>query len=144
MQEIEETRRIATGEVGLMMPVAPKFQGVRRKEVRWKRAQLYPKQEAAIFDRRRISVIEASTKSGKTEGCIVWLMERAVTGRRGVNYWWVAPVSSQAAIAFGRMRDKITEDASLRVGTSTYASGGAQKIIFPERGDRLVQVRRPP
>ena len=33
----------------------------------WDRAQLYPKQEAAIFERKRISVIEASTKSGKTD-----------------------------------------------------------------------------
>ena len=54
---------------------------------------------------RRISVIEASTKSGKTEGCITWLMEMAMSGRLGVNYWWVAPISTQAALAFGRMRD---------------------------------------
>ena len=40
-----------------------------------------------------------------TEGCIVWLMERAMSGKLGVNYWWVAPVSAQAAIAFSRMRD---------------------------------------
>ena len=46
------------------------------------------KQEAAIFERKRISVIEASTKSGKTEGCIVWLMELAVRGKANVNYWW--------------------------------------------------------
>jgi hypothetical protein len=39
---------------------------------------------------KRISVIEASTKSGKTEGCIVWLMELAVRGKANVNYWWVA------------------------------------------------------
>jgi hypothetical protein len=35
--------------------------------VHWQRARLYPKQEAAIFERKRISVIEASTKSGKTD-----------------------------------------------------------------------------
>ena len=35
----------------------------------------------------------------------MWLMERAMSGKLGVNYWWVAPVSDQAAIAFSRMRD---------------------------------------
>ena len=37
------------------------------QEFFWDRAKLYPKQEAAIFERKRISVIEASTKSGKTD-----------------------------------------------------------------------------
>ena len=66
MGEIEETRRVALGEMGLIMPtvqqVKPQFQ-----KVHWQRARLYPKQEAAIFERKRISVIEASTKSGKTD-----------------------------------------------------------------------------
>jgi phage FluMu gp28-like protein len=130
MQEIEETRRIALGEMGLILPSVQKVQAQTQKVV-WKRARLYPKQEAAIFDRRRISVIEASTKSGKTEGCIVWLMELAMSGKLGVNYWWVAPVSAQAAIAFSRMRDKVAESPILRDKTSTYAAQGGQKIIFP-------------
>ena len=37
------------------------------QEFVWDRTKLYPKQEAAIFERKRISVIEASTKSGKTD-----------------------------------------------------------------------------
>jgi len=65
MQEIEETRRVATQEARLMVPsvelVTP------TQEFVWDRAKLYPKQEAAIFERKRISVIEASTKSGKTD-----------------------------------------------------------------------------
>ena len=64
MHEIEETRRIAQREMGLILPsveaVIPPQEFVRD------RAKLYPKQEAAIFERKRISVIEASTKSGKT------------------------------------------------------------------------------
>ena len=94
--------------MGLILPSVQKVQP-QTQVVHWQRARLYPKQEAAIFDRRRISVIEASSKSGKTEGCIVWLMEMAMSGRLGVNYWWVAPVSAQAAIAFSRMRDKVAE-----------------------------------
>jgi hypothetical protein len=38
--------------------------------IEYERPYLYPKQLAAIFDPRRYSVIEASTKAGKTSGCI--------------------------------------------------------------------------
>jgi hypothetical protein len=41
------------------------------------RPKLYPKQEAAIFDPRRMSIIEASTKSGKTAGCVVCRSRRS-------------------------------------------------------------------
>ena len=68
----------------------------------YERPYLYPKQLAAIFDPRRYSVIEASTKSGKTSGCIVWLVEQAFSGADGQNFWWIAPVSGQADIAFRR------------------------------------------
>jgi hypothetical protein len=65
---------------------------------------LYPKQKAAIYEPKRFSLVEASTKSGKTVSCIIWLIEQALMGKEGWNYWWVAPVSGQAAIAFTRMR----------------------------------------
>ena len=42
------------------------------QELVWDRAHLYPKQEAAIFELKRISVIEASTKSGKTDPLAPW------------------------------------------------------------------------
>lgn len=66
-------------------------------------ALLYPKQYQAIYAPRRIAVIEASTKSGKTTGCLLWLADQAITHGRGV-YWWVAPTFSQAKIAFRRLR----------------------------------------
>lgn len=69
------------------------------------RPTLYEKQEAAIFDDARISVIEAGTKSGKTVGCMAWIMEQAWMGKRGQNFWWVAPYYAQAAIAYRRMKD---------------------------------------
>jgi hypothetical protein len=65
MQEIEETRRIAQREMGLILPSVEAV--IPPQEFVWDRAKLYPKQEAAIFERKRISVIEASTKSGKTD-----------------------------------------------------------------------------
>ena len=52
----------------------------------------------------RYTITEASTKVGKTYSHIVWLLKKAVEeGELGRNYWWVAPVSSQAEIAFDRM-----------------------------------------
>ena len=50
--------------MGLILP--PSQRRSSTQEITWDRAKLYPKQEAAIFERKRISVIEASTKSWKT------------------------------------------------------------------------------
>ena len=75
-----------------------------RRELRYQRPWMYAKQQAAIFAPERIAVIEASTKSGKTVGCMVWLAEQAMAGRTGRNYWWVAPIYPQAKIAFRRLK----------------------------------------
>lgn len=79
--------------------------------VDYSRPPLYPKQLAAIFEPKdingadaRYSFIEAATKTGKTVGCIAWLFEKALFGKEGQNYWWVAPVYPQAAIAWRRMK----------------------------------------
>jgi len=74
-------------------------------QVAYQRPPLYPKQEAALFDPARYAVVEASTKSGKTVGCIVWLHEQAALyGGPGRNFWWVAPIRPTARIAFRRLR----------------------------------------
>lgn len=73
-------------------------------EIRYIRPWLYPKQAAAIFHDKRFGFIEASTKAGKTVGCMLWLIERALLGNAGENRWWVAPVYSQAAIAYRRFK----------------------------------------
>jgi hypothetical protein len=71
----------------------------------WKRPPLYAAQEQAIFNDQRIVCIEASTKSGKTVGCLAWLTEQAMlNGRQGFTYWWLAPVYSQARIAYERFK----------------------------------------
>ena len=75
------------------------------------RPWLYDKQLEGIFNDARYSVIEASTKSGKTVGCMVWLAEQAILyGGVNKNYWWVAPVSDQADIAFRRMQEALPRD----------------------------------
>lgn len=67
--------------------------------------RLYPKQHAAVFDPHRYSVIEASTKAGKTVGCLTWILSRAwQNGKPGHNRWWVAPTFSVSKIAYRRMK----------------------------------------
>lgn len=79
--------------------------------IQFNRPYLYPKQKAAIYEPKRYSIIEASTKAGKTVSCIIWMVEQGLNGREGWNYWWVAPVSIQANIAFTRMRRSLGVDA---------------------------------
>lgn len=76
----------------------------------YERPWLYPKQQEAIFAPQRYAVIEASTKAGKTVGCIVWLTEQAIQGRDGWNYWWVAPTYSTAKMAYRRLKRAMPRD----------------------------------
>lgn len=83
----------------------------------------YKKQVAFIDAPTRYAIVEATTKAGKTTGCIVWLFEQAISeygsfwvnkegkliykevaNKQGCNYWWVAPIFSQAKIAYKRMK----------------------------------------
>lgn len=75
----------------------------------YQRPYLYPKQLAAIFDEARYSIIEGTTKCGKTKGCIDWILEQALLsnvlfGKENTNHWWVAPVYPQAKIAYRRIK----------------------------------------
>lgn len=82
------------------------------EQIIFKRPFLYPKQKAAIYEPKRFSIVEASTKSGKTVSCIIWLIEQGLMGKDGWNYWWVAPVSRQSNIAFTRMRKALGDSAT--------------------------------
>lgn len=61
-------------------------------------------QLAALFTPHRYGIIEASTKVGKTAGCMVWLVEQAIQGKKGQNFWWVSPIREQAKIVFRRLK----------------------------------------
>ena len=91
-------------------PIVPfTYNGV---EYEWERPPLYRAQFEALFscpdpegNTARFGLCEASTKAGKTVGCMAWLQEQAITGRGdGREYWWVAPVYRQAQIAYSRMK----------------------------------------
>lgn len=71
--------------------------------------RLYPKQHAAVFSPARYAVIEASTKCGKTAGCLIWLFVSAWNAKPGNNFWWVAPIFPQAKIAFSRLKRMLVQ-----------------------------------
>jgi hypothetical protein len=77
---------------------------VTQSELVYERPWVYAKQRDAIFNDKRYAFVEASTKTGKTVGCIIWLAEQAMKGKAGQNFWWVAPIFPQAKIAFRRLR----------------------------------------
>jgi phage FluMu gp28-like protein len=72
--------------------------------ISYTRPHLYAKQAEFVDSPSRYTVVEASTKTGKTVACLVWLFEEALKGKAGQHYWWVAPTYSVAGIAFGRLK----------------------------------------
>lgn len=101
------------------------------REIEYTRPYLYPKQQAAIFDPARFSWIEASTKSGKTVGCIAWIVEQAlVNGPEGGNHWWVAPIYSQSRIAFRRLKRMLPRES--------YRSNDAESFITLRPNDAVI------
>lgn len=87
--------------------------------VEFTRPYLYDKQLEAIFCQERYGLTEASTKSGKTVGCIAWLVEKAMGGKLGWNYWWVAPGYNQAEIAYRRIKTSLTKGSFVAYDTPT-------------------------
>ncbi len=81
------------------------------------RPKLYPKQERAFFNNKRFSCIEATVKAGKTVAAMAWLLEQAILGSKGQNFWWVAPGYNQADIAFRRFKDNLTPGSFTAIGT---------------------------
>jgi len=68
-----------------------------------KSIRAYTKQCQFIDAPERYTIVEATTKAGKTVGCIVWIFEQALRGKAGDNFWWVAPIAAQARIAYKRL-----------------------------------------
>ncbi len=76
------------------------------RTVPFKMAQLYPKQLAMVDDPARFTITEATTKAGKTMSHLEWLLDLAAKTGYG-NFWWVAPVRSQATMVFERARRRL-------------------------------------
>lgn len=102
------------------------------RQIKFIRPALYRKQFEAIYDPARISCVEASTKSGKTVGCMTWLYEKALAAGPGQQCWWVAPVFRQALIAFGRYQRFISPkltDRQILKGEKAIVTVSGCKIV---------------
>jgi hypothetical protein len=100
-------------------------------EMAYVRPHLYPRQLAAIFCPERYGLIEASTKSGKTHGCIVWACEQAMMAKPGQNVWWIAPVFSQTKIAYRRLKRALPREVfTSNEGEMTLTLGNGAIIWF--------------
>ncbi len=82
-------------------------------------------QKAFLNCPQRFTVVEASTKTGKTFSHIFWLFQLAHGGNKqwpeakpGYNYWWVAPIYTQAKIAFNRMKGIIKQTPGYKFNLS--------------------------
>jgi hypothetical protein len=98
-------------------------------------------QRAALFCPERYALIEATSKAGKTVGALAWLTELAMrSGKAGRNYWWVAPIYSQAKIAFRRLKRSLTRGAFMSNETEltiTLANGAVLWFKGSENPDSL-------
>ena len=106
----------------------------------YQRPWLYDKQRDAIFCDERYAIVEASTKSGKTVGCIIWLTEQAMMGKSGQNFWWVAPIFGQAKIAFRRLIRSLPRHVykiNYSEMTVTLANGSIIWFKGADNGDSL-------
>lgn len=78
----------------------------------WQRPRMYDQQAAFVNADARYTVVEASTKTGKTVACLIWILELAIGCKRaGRNYWWIAPTYTVAGIAFTRLKRWLAESA---------------------------------
>lgn len=102
--------------------------------------RLYEKQFDLLFHRARYVWIEGSTKSGKTHGCISWLLQSAMKLKAGDAAWWVAPVYAQAKIAFRRAIKYLPRElVAVNKTELTITIKGAGTIFFKsaEKPDNL-------
>ena len=91
-------------------------------------------QEEILYNGCRYTVTEASTKAGKTFCHIWWIFERAHAdwNKSGYNHWWVAPVYSQAKIAFKRLKTKVVQSGLYGINESNLiiTTPGGVEIHF--------------
>lgn len=61
-----------------------------------------------VEDTRHLYLTNGFVPTHNTVGSIVWITEMALLGPTNRNYWWVAPISDQADIAFRRLKTYLT------------------------------------
>ena len=112
------------------------------KGITFEGGKMYPKQHAAMYEKKRISVIEAGTKCGKTISALEWLLVKALAGEEGQNFWWIAPVFGQAEIGYRRMVKQLRPIKGMcktNQSTMTITLPNGARLVFKsgERPDDL-------
>jgi len=106
--------------------------------IEYRRPRLYEAQEAAIFAPTRFAAVEASTKSGKSVGCLCWLVEEALAGPGdGATYPWISPAYSLSQNMYPRTKRMLGSEAVAATNESDLALtliNGAQ--LWYRSGDR--------
>lgn len=105
----------------------------------YKRPPITNYQRRILDSPARFTVTAAATKTGKTASHIIWLYERAIELEDGQNVWWVAPVFSQAEIAYKRMKRQVvpTLKANETKLTLTTVKGSVIHFKSAEKPDNL-------
>jgi phage FluMu gp28-like protein len=111
------------------------------KKISYTRPFIYNYQRAILDSDARFTVTEASTKVGKTASHIIWLFEQALTLKENQSVWWVAPVYSQAEIAFNRMRAQVSDKGFFKANETklklTLPTGAHIQFKSAEKPDNL-------
>lgn len=104
--------------------------------INYNRPWMYAKQRDAIFCDERYGIIEASTKTGKTVGCMVWLAEQAMQGKAGRNYWWVAPIYPTAKIAYRRLKRSLPKGIYTSNETELTLTMANEAVVWFKGADK--------
>lgn len=100
-----------------------------QQAIHYQRPPLYPKQLAFIDCPKPITVIEATTKAGKTASCMIWQLEQVLKDTRGFGFhWWCAPVRDTAKIAYTRAKVWLRKSKILPLCKTNEQE---QSILFP-------------
>lgn len=90
-------------------------------------------QKKILFSKSRFTITEAGTKTGKTYSHIMWLYGKShedEIDHENKNYWWVAPVSYQAEIAYNRFKKYL-------VHTGLYKFNDTKQTIYCPNGAKI-------
>lgn len=111
-------------------------------KVKIERPNLTEYQKEFLYNPERFTIVEASTKCGKTFSMLWWLFEQANDVKKnGAQFWWIAPVYSQAQIAFNRLRRVVEEYGIFTINIShltiTLPTGVVIAFKSAEKADNL-------
>jgi hypothetical protein len=95
----------------------------------WENPEAEADQFRFIWSPKRISLAATGTKVGKTLGCAVWIITKALE-RKSAICWWVAPYRKTAKIGFNRVISMLPP-GKVEINKTDLT------IIFPHNGSRI-------